>query len=222
MPSSDDARPVDYIGGPVRRLFMRYPWHVSAVVGVLLITGLRPCTRHVPDAPPVVGAMPGFTLQGAGGEARSLGDLAGHVWIAGFVAVDAAGPDGEVGEALVALAAKSRTHDKPMRFLAIGSRADRDTPDALAAWATARGLERPRCEWLAGPQGDTDAIRAQLVSTFGAQTSEVWAHVFIIDDRGKLRGAYPLGERGVDEAYHRAQHVARDSRAAASTSAGNR
>jgi cytochrome oxidase Cu insertion factor (SCO1/SenC/PrrC family) len=207
MPAPDDVRPVEYLGGPVRRLFMRYPWHVGAFVGIALITGLRPCTRHVPEPPPVVAPMPAFELLGAGGATVTNDALEGHVWIAGFVCVDCDGPGAPVGPSLHEIAERARTHDKPMRFLAIGVRADRDTPEAMARWANGS-------RWLAlgGAQGAMSGLRTGVVRALGG-TSETWSRLFIIDDRGNLRGSYALGERGADEIYHRAQHVARESRA---------
>lgn len=211
MPGVDDARPVEYLGGPIRRLFMRYPWHVSGVIGVLLITGLRPCTRHVPEPPPIVAPMPAFDLLGPGGVTVTDKALHGDIWIAGFVCLDCSGAPAEIAPTLHAIASRVATHDKPMRFLAVGTQQG-DTPEALAAWAASPDLPPTRWLTLSGPQGATDALRAEVTRALGGQAPEIWARIFIIDDRGRLRGSYALGERGADEIYHRAQHVALESR----------
>ena len=212
MPSPDDARPVEYIGGPLRRLFMRYPWHVSAVVGVLIITGLRPYTRHVPEAPPIIAPMPAFELSTATGEVIRTDDLLGSVWLAGFVCHGCTGPIANTGSTLRDIALRSITHGKPIRFLAIATDSVRDSAETMGQWAASHSLPTDRWTNATGAQPVITGLRAEVIRAFKSDTPETWARLFIIDERAQLRGAYALGDRGADEAYHRAQHVAREAR----------
>ena len=178
---------------------MRYPWHVSAVVGVLLITGLRPCTRHVPAAPAVGASMPSFSLASSTESTFTESSLLGETWIAGFVCDECEGAVSQMGPILKELAGKIVEHKKPLRVLAISPSPPRNST-----------ANNPILR-VHGPKERVDALRERVVAALGADKASTWNRTFIIDDQGKLRGAYALGELGADEVYHRAQHVARDA-----------
>ena len=187
---------------------MRYPWRISAVAGLLVITGLRPCTRHVPDAPSVVAPMPDFTLRTAEGSPATPSSLSGTIWIAGFVCARCKGATAEVGPTLADLSKRIATHSKPLRVLAIGS----DTASQGETWSGDIGLVPTVTLALSGAPATVRSLKDHVATAFGPDQPRPWDRIFIIDDRGQLRGAYALGEMGADEAYHRAQHVARDAK----------
>ena len=192
----------------MRHLFMRYPWHISTVVGLLVITGLRPCTRHVPDAPAIVAPMPQFELQDTEGANVTTESLASTIWIAGFVCAQCKGPTAEVGPTLAGLSERITTHKKPLKVLAIAT----DAPTNPGEWGQAMGLVAAGSLALTDTRGNVASLKDQVAAAFGPDQPKPWDRIFIIDDHGQLRGAYALGEMGADEAYHRAQHVARDSK----------
>ena len=196
------------MGGPLRRLFMRYPWHISTVVGLFVITGLRPCTRHVPDAPAVVAPMPHFELETAEGTPYEPANLASTIWIAGFVCGTCKGGTAEVGPTLAELSTRIETHNKPLKVLAIVT----DAPSKPSTWIAPQGLAPAVSLALSASPASVASLKDQVAAAFGPDQPKPWDRIFIIDDLGQLRGAYALGEMGADEAYHRAQHVARDSK----------
>jgi hypothetical protein len=187
---------------------MRYPWHISTVVGLFVITGLRPCTRHVPDAPPIVAPMPDFALQSTTGAPVTPATLSPTIWIAGFVCVECKGATTEVGPTLAELSQRIETHSKPLKVLAIAT----DAPTDQGAWSEPLSLASTTSLALSGPRETIASLKDQVAVAFGPDQPRPWDRIFIIDDLGQLRGAYALGEMGADEAYHRAQHVARDSK----------
>ena len=42
--------------------FLRNPWILSGLLGIIAITIITPFVRHIPDAPPVIGQLPTFEL----------------------------------------------------------------------------------------------------------------------------------------------------------------
>ena len=208
MPAPHDERPVDYIGGPLRRLFMRYPWRISGLVGVLLITGLRPCTRHIPEAPPIIAPMPNFALSGPTSATATPEDLRGEVWIAGFACAKCQGPPADVSAVLAELSQRVHTHKKPLKVLAIASDVTRDS----ASWHLQQGFHETTSLALYGDDAAIQSLKFEVARTMKSEQPDLWNRIFIVDQDAKLRGAYALGELGADEAYHRAQHVVREAK----------
>ncbi|HRI09399.1 MAG TPA: SCO family protein, partial [Nannocystaceae bacterium] len=88
---SDGFRPVPGAPPPIEergwflRLFMRYPYVVAFFVGIVVVTAMRPLTRHVPDAPPVLYQVPEFHLVDHDGRAFDNASMRGKVWVVGFM-----------------------------------------------------------------------------------------------------------------------------------------
>ena len=76
--------PPEERGNALRRFFVRYPWHCSAVLGITLITWYGLKTRHVPQPPPVIFQVPSFELVDQDGAAFNRDAMAGEVWVASF------------------------------------------------------------------------------------------------------------------------------------------
>ena len=199
------------MGGPIRRLFMRYPWRISGLVGILIITGLRPCTRHIPEAPAVIAAMPAFSLTRHDGASVGPEQLRGEVWVAGFACATCEGPPADISATLASLSQRIKTHQKPLKVLAFAS----DAGSGHTSWHLKKGYDASVALALHGPAATIQSLKKEVALALESHEPDLWNRIFIIDHAGQLRGAYALGELGADEAYHRAQHVVRDAKIAA-------
>ena len=214
MIEPEDRRPVRYLGGPVRQFLMRYPYWVAGALGVLYITLSRPCTRYIPEPPPVLGVVEIPTVAEWVGASSGAPTMDGDVWIVAQVCVDCDGDQSQLRSALEALAPKlDRLHQKPIKLLALLPTPE--TGDHAATqkrWADAVQSQSPK--WHIGVSSP-DSLRAWAASLkhhFPDHRGEFWRRLVLLDGDGALRGSYAHGDLGIDEAYHRAQHVVRQAR----------
>ena len=87
MIEPEDKRPVQYLGGPIRQFIMRYPYWIAGALGMIYITASRPCTRYIPEPPPILGQVNPPTLTPVMGGEAPKHPLNGRVWIAAHVCV---------------------------------------------------------------------------------------------------------------------------------------
>ena len=166
------------------RPFWRNPWGIAFVAGALTLTFLRPCTRYVPDPPPVEGEASEAVLAYADGGEVSF--PAGHeVWIVGYVGGECGGVCelmltrvGEVGERVV-----SWGYDVGVVVVGGGS---------LAMPAGVRAVSE---------------LEGELGSLWGASGAGSGSLV-LVDASGGIRGRYDVRRSDVsDELFFRAEHV---------------
>lgn len=198
----------------------RHPWGTAIVVGIALITLMRPLTRRVPDPPAVTGSLSGFSLLDARGDRFDDARLAGRVWVCGFYYVDDPRPR-QVTDALADLAIRFARVDRSIHVVGISVDPEHDTPERVARYASTFDAPLDRWDLLTGPP---EAVRAVIVDGFEAPMGpraigpdgRVMVgrsdRLVIVDGEGQLRGSYPATRAGADEAYHRAQHVLRAAR----------
>lgn len=206
--------------GPIRRTLTEHPWAVAVVLGVLTIPAIRPCTRHVPDPPPVFGSLPAFELLDATGSRFGSDELADQVWVAGFFYADDPSPR-QVTAALLDLHILSERADVPITLVGVTVDPGHDPPERLARYGQTYGLDALQWHLLTGEPGE---VRALIVdgfrSTMGDRTTDALGRVAVarserlvlVDGERRIRGWYPSTAAGVDEVFHRAQHVLSEAR----------
>jgi protein SCO1/2 len=151
------------------------------------------------DALPKLSNVPDFTLTSQRGEAVSLTDLAGHVWVADLIFTTCSGP------CLVMTSQMSRVqetmkNEPELRLVSVSVDPTRDTPDRLD-WYAKLALADERWIFLTG---DMDKIRSLAIDGFklGVESSDdpnaiLHSEKFVLVDRdGTIRGYYD----GKDEA----------------------
>ncbi len=206
---------------PPRRPWMASPYFWAALAGLVLIPALRPLLRRVPDPPPVLGQLPDFSLIDQRGEEYGLADLAGEVWVANFFFTSCVTVCPPLMRAAAGLQERFAAARVPVRQVSITVDPFTDTPDRLTRFGRAYGVDPKHWRLLTG---DEEAIRALVLHGFRTHmgSSEQLSdnivdiahstHFVLVDGAGRLRGYYGSDPAGVDEVFHRAQHVLAESR----------
>jgi len=174
------------------RPFYKSPWLWAALVGVLVLTGLKTCAgRHLVPLPKM-SQVPAFTLVDQTGEAFGSDDLKGRVWVASFIfttcttacpPITAANADLQrrldaEGPALSGVRIVTFTVDPEM-----------DRPEVLAAYAEKSGAKADRWTFLTTPDATTgpleDLVRGGFQLAMGARQEDA-AGVVDITHSAKL------------------------------------
>lgn len=185
--------------------FGRYPYASAFVAMALLMTLTRNCTRHIPDPPPVLGALPAW--QGEGSGAPSSERLLGRAYLLQIIPPDCPpaarcqGPD-PVSERI----AQGLFHTRVPVPVVVLSAAGEPAAAAPDGADLRRAVVRPEmvaavaaaaAHHARAPEGSADGDFVRLSG-----------RILLVDQAGQLRGIYPLtGDLAGDEAYHRARHV---------------
>ncbi|MBJ96079.1 MAG: hypothetical protein CMP23_16565 [Rickettsiales bacterium] len=210
--------------GLPKQPWYRNPWIWGAIAGLIFVPAIRPFTRHIPDAPPVLTTVPQFDLVTESGEPFSSERLATKVYVMGFYG-DLCEP-GCAGmlSALQQLSARFVRFERGITVLAVelpGAVQGEPSKGPGLSPSTAVLTLDSGGSWfqLTGSKAGLDALVGRaLAPQFSAQEAFGLAEVagqgrsFLVDAFGKLRGHYAIDESGLDEVYHRAQHVLRDHR----------
>jgi hypothetical protein len=165
----------------------RFTFLWAFLVGILLLTLIRPCLRRVPEPPPVQGTFPSLDLIGAGGGIIRGVSLRGSVWVLSFENQPCDAPCRERRGRMQELAdAFKDFHLGGIRLLDvdIGPEVSADPAPPL---------------WLAARIGEDE------LDAFGGAARI--GHLLIVDSSGGLRGWYQGDKDGFNEVYNRAQHV---------------
>jgi protein SCO1/2 len=203
------------------KFLRRHIWAISFVLGVVTLTLIRPCTRRVPDAPAVLYALPDFALVDERGQPFSRETMEGEVWVAAFVFTSCPSSCPAVTQAMRSLQDRYERMDIDVRLVSFSVDPETDTPTVLQRHAAEVGADPERWRFVTG---SLEAMRTLVEDGFrlgvGAKTPTSGglydiAHatkLALIGPHGGVRGYYGIDEQGLDEVYHRSQHVLRDTR----------
>ena len=97
------------------------------------------------------GSVPNFALIDHNGEAFSLGDLDGELWVADFIFTNCAGTCPMMTEQMGAL--NDRLPEE-VRLISITVDPTRDTPEVLSGYAAGKGAEGDRWVFLTGSRDE--------------------------------------------------------------------
>jgi protein SCO1/2 len=216
-----EAPPGMVEGGWLRRKFMRYPWHFGLVIGLVTITAMRPCTRHVPDPPPVMSQLPAFALVDQDGQPFTTSSLHGKVWVAGLIFTTCPSTCPKISRAMLELQERYARGGIDVHLVSFSVDPENDTSQVLKTYAGHLGADESRWRFVTGSH---DAMESLVVGGFasamdrkqnGAGMIDI-AHttkLVLIDGAGNIRGYYSSDDpMGVDEVFHRSQHVLREMR----------
>ncbi|MBN92570.1 MAG: hypothetical protein CL928_00635 [Deltaproteobacteria bacterium] len=216
----------------------------------MFVPAVRPLTRKVPDAPPVVAQLPDFQFPKPTGGLLGTRDLRGGVFVltVGNSACNAT--CSEVFARAERLADRFQTFQRGIRVVALDyGGGQRPTAPELGARGHAGAMmptvagegDAPKLDpepglddatpgeqqelpyWIVLHASESDtqvlvrSVLQPLVEDLVSDDLENFAHearMFLVDPDGNIRGNYGSDELGLDEVYHRAQHVLRDYRRA--------
>ncbi len=168
---------------------------VAMVLGVLLFTGA--CTKRSERASaPLASAGPSlfemtFPLIDQAGRTRHLGDFAGRPFVASMIYTNCKSVCPRTAADLKALDDALRgTAAADTRFLLFSLDPERDSPEALRAFAAAHELDTTRWTLLASSADDMRTLAAVLDVRFRPDAEMEIAHTAVIavcDARGVVR-----------------------------------
>lgn len=193
----------------------RNPYVWAFLIGCVTITLMRPLLRHIPKPPPVLSTLPDFALVDARGQPFGSAELRGHVYVASFFFTRCP----SVCPLLMTRMAELQKHLRDagiddIRLVSITVDPVNDTPEALREAEPRYGVDERRWTLLTGAP---DRIRTLGVDGFHVPGFEAayrsegdiphTTKVVLVDGQGRIRGYYDTDESGLDEVFHRAQHV---------------
>ena len=206
-------------GGPFLNFLRKYIWVISAVLGIVTITAMRPLLRHVPDPPPVMFELPEYERVDQTGQPFTEETLEGQVWVASFIFTSCPSTCPKVTRSMMELQKLYEMHEVPVKLVSFTVDPETDTPEVLKRYADTIGADPERWSFVTG---ELDAISELAGEGFRLGVGDKQpleggrydiAHstkLVLVDDRGGVRGYYGVDEQGIDEVFHRSQHVLRE------------
>jgi protein SCO1/2 len=201
---------------------LKSPFFWAAIAGLIFIPLMRPLLRREPAPPPVLTQLPSFALTDSEGRAFGKDDLAGQVWVANFFFTRCPSICPLLTRAMAKLEQRYTDEGVDVRLLGITVDPEYDTPEVLRQFGEEHGIDPER--WLL-VGGDLEAVRTLVVDGFlvgmglpetqksGLVDISHYGKFAIIDGDGGVRGYYETDELGLDEIFHRSQHVLKEQRA---------
>jgi hypothetical protein len=179
---------------------LRYPFLWAFLLGVMVLTLIRPCLRRIPEPPPLTGRFPEGALVDQGGHPFGRDTMRGAVWVVAFLQEGCGEPcDG----------ALRRLREVDEAYA--GSRVDGIR--LLSVVAGPEGLKGRSASAGAGPSswvfasGDPAVVLDLATAACGIAEPAPPGCLAIVDAGGNLRGHYAADADGFNEVYNRARHV---------------
>lgn len=205
-----------------RRGFLRNPFVWYFFVGVIVLTLMRPLLRREPAPPPVLGQLPPYSLIDTTGRDFGSRELAGQVYVTDFIFTRCTSICPLLSRAMASLQARFREAGvEGVHLVSISIDPEYDTPARLAEYAAEHGADPARWTFLTGAKEQiVDLVVGGFKSAVGepVQAAEDLVdiahagHFVLVDGSGRVRGYYGTDEAGLDEVFHRAQHVLKQQR----------
>lgn len=211
---SDDAREAapSWEQGPI----WKNPFAWAAVLGILVVTLIRPALRHVPEPPPALATLPAWSLVDQAGQPVGSATLAGQVHLVAVVSSACPGECRRTLDAAGRLEARLWQHAQPVRVLVLDLE-----PSGAAPLAAGRGWAADRVSVVGGDSEAACSLAAALLAPLAGPRTLTCAdraliehaeRMTLVDGQGRVRGHYRLDELGLDEAFHRARRVVMEER----------
>jgi protein SCO1/2 len=204
------------------RRILRNPYVWAFVIGIVVLTAIRPLLRHEPDPPGVLWRLPTFRLTAEDDTPFGSDDLKGRVWVANLFFTRCSSICPHLTRAMSAL---QRRYDEAgvdsVRLLSITVDPEHDSPEVLRAYAREHGIDTKRWRLLTGApgpirtlvEGGLRAAMGQAPPPGGDLFDIAHAgHLFLVDGDGGVRGFYATDAAGLDEVFHRSRHVLDEQR----------
>jgi protein SCO1/2 len=203
------------------RRLLRNPFLWAGLLGLVTIPILRPFLRRVPAPPAVLGHLPRFALVNQEGKPSGSDGLRGKVWVANFIFTTCRSICPRLTGAMKALRQRYDRESIDVWSVSVTVDPENDTPAVLKGYAQKNGADLTRWVFLTGPE---KAVRALIVGGFQTYLGQksvqsdnlvdiAHASYFVlVDGEGGIRGYYQPDKAGLDELFHRSQHVRREKR----------
>ncbi|MCG3173499.1 MAG: hypothetical protein GMKNLPBB_01696 [Myxococcota bacterium] len=200
------------------------PWYRSIylwsfLIGIATLTAMRPFLVFEPRPPPVMFNLPAWTLIDQNGRRFGSQDLLGKVYVASFFFTRCPSVCPKLMQAGGDLQKRFREKGAPVQLVSFSVDPETDTPEVLSEYARKMQVDTASWTLLTGPETD---IRKLIEEGYKKglgdkiQTSEGLYDIahsvsfVLVDQSGGVRGFYESTPLGIDEVFHRAQHVLKE------------
>ncbi len=222
------ARPLDQPPHPtegswLRRTFVRYPWHVSAIFGVVVITSIRPFQscyveyrnlgkmRAALEKLPVLYTVPEFSLVDENAAAFTRESMQGRVWVTSFFFTSCPSICPRITRSMMDLQAKlAEVDDHDVGLLSFSVDPENDTPEVLKRHAATIEADPARWRFITGPKEQMEALvvggfkfamdpkpREDDTSMYDIAHA---TKLVVVDQQGNVRGLFDTDEEGLQQA----------------------
>lgn len=164
---------------------------VLSVVGVFVSSLLRAPAQPLP----IYGEIPNFTLTNQFGQAVSLADLKGDVWVADIIFTRCPGPCLEMTRRMKAIQ-DALPPESRVKLVSLTADPGFDTPPVLKNYAGRFKADSTRWEFLTGPKQAVynlaiNGLKLAVQENASTNIDDMFVHstrLVLIDGRGRLRG----------------------------------
>jgi protein SCO1/2 len=186
------------------------------LLGVLTQMRSRANAREVM---PVLGQIDDFSLTNQNGQAVSLADLRGHVWVADIIFTRCPGPCRKMTKQMKELE-NGLSAESDSRLITLTTDPDYDTPTILTQYGKEYGADLNRWTFLTGSKAEIGklAIDSLKLAAIEKKPEErespndlfIHATIFVLVDRkAQLRGVFQTTGEGIDPQQVKAQILER-------------
>ena len=152
-----------------------------------------------PSAPRILGQVPDFSLIDQNGEAFTLSDLSGHVWVVNFIFTECHGICPVQTQRMNALnkSLYQLKNPKGVHLVSISVDPETDTPEVLSEYIAERKINTSQWSFLTGTRDEIWKLSKQgfkLPVAENAMDTDMpilhSGHFVLVDSQGKIRGYY--------------------------------
>lgn len=200
--------------------FWKNPFLWAALIGMVALPLMRPFLRRVPKPPPVINALPAFSLVDHNGKKFTLETMKGKVYVVDLFFTRCRSICLQLTHYMKRLQDRLDRAKSPVRLLSITVDPGFDTPDKLKAYGQKYKINFRRWSMVTGPKAIVHKlVKKGFLTALGPKKKDAGvfdiAHsgkLILVDQEGKVRGYYKASPMGVDEVFHRAKHVLKQGR----------
>lgn len=184
---------------------------VGLVIVILCVTfvlsQLQP-RKHPAPRLPVLGQVADFTLTNQAGQAVTLADLRGRVWVADIIFTRCAGPCPRMTKQMQSLQ-DSLAGDRGTKLVTLTTDPEFDSPDVLKKYAARFKANEARWSFLTGTKKQIAGLAIDSLKLTALEkkpeertdADDLFIHstIFVVvDQQARLRGVFETGGDGVD------------------------
>jgi hypothetical protein len=199
-------------GGFLRRTFMKYPFRVAAIFGLIVLPAFRLCTVRDDPPAPVLGQVAAFSLRTADGAAFDRSVLGDSPWLAVLASATDTGTTPALLGALHDVA--HRLHREHVVVHAVVLLPAGTPPDAMAQVQRRLGVSGQLHHVVTGSEAEISALLASLEPALGSTESGSGpiARIALVDETGAIRAGADIGSLGLADLTRAAVGTAKASR----------
>jgi protein SCO1/2 len=180
---------------------------IVILAAAMVLSRVEP-RRGRASAPPVLGQIADFTLTNQNGQAVSLTNLLGHVWVADIIFTSCAGPCPRMTKQMKALQDALPSASRA-RLVTLTTDPDTDTPAVLKSYGARFGANPERWMFLTGTKKEIKTLSSgglklgseEVRPEKRADENDLFIHstyLVLVDKHARLRAVFETEGEGVD------------------------